>query len=330
MNTINIPESSRLTVYLNIHKCRIKFTTNSQLLKEDFLADFRFFEDESHDPPDLSVFLICDKQATFTPPQNAIVHNGPNDTFFFKDKHLYIKANYGKAYGEVNTEERKIIVRGDEILAYFLLKNILTSFLSVLLEQKGIFRIHGAALAKNSKGAVFANVSSGGKTTICYHLSNGGFQYLSDDVAFISFVEGKPRLLAYPTRLGVDKKMLVTCHLPDSTYRSVVEGTREKWLVPASDLFSERIIEECDLAFLAIITLWTGQETKIKEIASKDVISKLVPHIRYSPFHQISTLENHSRKRFLTALDISRSVRCYNVYIGTNPTHLVKAIKGLF
>ncbi len=327
--TVHPSPSPRFDIGINIHGYHLRFTTNSAFLKEEFLADFAFFKEENVIIPDLTSYLIVEERTTFSYPLNAKVLYGPSDVFFFRDEYLYVKTNDEKAYGEVNTKTGEIIVRGEETRVYSMFRNILIAFLSALLEKRGIVRIHGACLALNRRGVIFANVSSGGKTTTCYHLIRDGFQYLADDASLIGIENRKLILLAYPTRLGVDKKMLETFSFHGKTYRRVIEGTREKWLVPASDLFPCEIIKKCDLFSLAFISLWTGKETNCKEMNRKEVFSIISLLIRESPFHQFPHLGNRSRERFLTVWNVLRNVRCYKICIGTDPTNLVKTIREL-
>lgn len=96
---------------------------------------------------------------------------------------------------------------------------ILFQTLEVLLQTRGLYPIHAAAVAQGRTAVLFPAESGAGKTTIALTLVRAGFRFLGDDKPIITTRAGRPVVLAFPEPIHayVDELSAFT-ELPGQTY----------------------------------------------------------------------------------------------------------------
>lgn len=316
--------------YFDIHKCCVRLITNSSIIEKETIADFGFFLTGECEHPDLTIYTIVETKPVFDPPQNSIVVYGEEITFFFqKDRYLYAKLNNDTAFGIVDIKQQKMIVRGNGSNIYFFMRGLLNSYISFLLEQKGLSRFHGATLAENSGGIIFAAKKSGGKSTISFYLLKNGFKYLSDDITLLGNLTGKLLVFSYPLRLAIDEKVIGCADRINSPYKTFMEGQRRKLLVPSDKLARVQILRTCEPKYLIFPILCTSKKSQLMKIANKQALTRLVRFSPASPFWDFTNGETLSQQRFETALNLVTSVECYEMYVGTEPEYMINLIRDL-
>lgn len=317
--------------YFDIHKCCVRFITNSSIIDKETIADFGFFLTEECEHPDLTTYIIVEAKPFFDLPQNSIVIYGEEITFFFQnDRYLYAKLNNDTAFGIVDIKQQKMIVRGNGSNIYLFMRGLLNSYITFLLEQKGLSRFHGATVAEDSGGIIFAAKKSGGKSTICFYLLKNGFKYLSDDITLLGNSAEKLLVFSYPMRLAIDEKVIDCPGSINSRYKTFMEGQRRKWLVPPYKIARVQTLRTCEPKYLIFPILCTSKKSQLMKITNKQAFTKLLRLSPTSPFWEFTNNETSSQRRFRTALNLLTSVECYEMYVGTDPEYIIKVLEELF
>lgn len=96
---------------------------------------------------------------------------------------------------------------------------ILFQTLEVLLQARGLYPIHAAAVAQGRTGVLFPAESGAGKTTIALTLVRAGFRFLGDDKPIIAIRAGRPVILSFPEPIQTYVDELGAFQeLPDRSY----------------------------------------------------------------------------------------------------------------
>lgn len=143
---------------------------------------------------------------------------------------------------------------------------ILGTCMGAILMQRGIFPLHGSAVAINGKAYAFVGDSGAGKSTIASAILNIGYQFLSDDVVAISLSQDESIPFVTPSypqqKLWQDS--LDILGMESSNFRPIF-GRENKYCIPISSQFSS---EQVPLAGVFELIKTENNEFKIYPIDS--------------------------------------------------------------
>jgi hypothetical protein len=154
--------------------------------------------------------------------------------FLFKLERI---AKYRVQSGEIITIQPEVDANLNEIRLF-----LLGSVFAALLHQKGIFVLHGSAVAKDKKAIIFTGSSSSGKSSVAYGLYKKGYTFVSDDISVITCSDNGTCSI-YP---GIPQFKLwkdVLNHLKHFEMLNKVRPTIEKYTLPITNSIAKSPIE---------------------------------------------------------------------------------------
>lgn len=152
---------------------------------------------------------------------------------------------------------------------------VLGSCFGALLLQRGVYPLHGSAVAIGGKAYAFVGDSGAGKSTLASALMERGCRLLSDDVIAVSLEDGEPPQVipSYPQQ-KLWRQSLDAFGVSAAPFRPIY-GREHKFCVPVADKFdSER------MPLAGLFELVKSKETKecIEPISKLERLQKLYRH----------------------------------------------------
>ena len=180
---------------------------------------------------------------------------------------------------------------------------LLGSVLGILLLQRNQIAIHGSVISKNNRAFIITGDRGAGKSTLTTALMLKKYDFLSDDVASISYID-KPLINhGFPYQKLCEDAM-EKLEYDKSKYKSFTADNKIKYLVPVKEKFVTAN-SELNLIF-EIIVGYEDDDVKIEEVKGHD-------------------FENIYRKEYITACGgmdkeyfrqcvlISKNIRFYKI-----------------
>lgn len=197
-------------------------------------------------------------------------------------------------------------------------RNLVKYLVVSLLEDKGVYYLHGAAVCRDSRAAIIFAKSRFGKTRSLLSVMGGGLSLLTDDV--VLFDEKTLTIKPFVIRANIDEGHLQA--FPDLGKVLKRRGKLKKrwdfWLTDMKKLFkaSEK---EAEPTVLINILRWNSRESRFEEADKKKILAALLAS--YREFG--SGVYFNSRKTradvFNFYSNLLDEVRAVNLYAGTSP-----------
>ncbi|NHM29246.1 aldolase [Neobacillus terrae] len=173
-------------------------------------------------------------------------------------------------------EGRKITVsplnefKEDEIRLY-----ILGSCMGAILMQRGIFPLHGSAVAINGKAYAIIGDSGAGKSTLASAFLHKGYQLLTDDVIGVYFTNENVSMVipSYPQQ-KLWQESLDEFGIKSSDFRAIYQR-ETKFAIPIKNQFSSKPLQ---LAGLFELVLTEKDEVELKQIKGLTRLHTLLIH----------------------------------------------------
>jgi hypothetical protein len=234
----------------------------------------------------------------------------------------------GRLYNIYHSKRQLIEVRGergevnclvDEFTydLFFRLRSYMKQAVVALLEEKGIYHIHGAALARKGRGVILNGGSNAGKTRAVLSLAGRGFSLVTDDL--VLFRDGV--LVPFHLRCDVD-----VGHL--NAFPKIIELLKSSssifgenpvfWSVHLDGLF-EKEGGAVSPAAIVFVNRWNSRKTKSEEITPERALSRLMES--YPEFCQNVFFLSRKNSRLEVAgfySSLLDDVRAYNFYVGSD------------
>jgi len=151
---------------------------------------------------------------------------------------------------------------------------LLGTVFGALLQMRGGFVLHGAAVAIHGQGIILSGVSGAGKSTLAGALAQKGYEFLADDVCAVSLSkEGQPQIIpGYPRitlwadaveELGEDVRLL---------HR--VRNNLEKYELSMHEIFSSTAVPLRYCCQLSCTNTEKVQVVDITDIEKMETIEK--------------------------------------------------------
>jgi hypothetical protein len=152
---------------------------------------------------------------------------------------------------------------------------LLGSCMGAILMQRGIFPLHGSAVAINGKAYGIIGDSGAGKSTLASAFLQKGYQLLTDDVIGIYFTKGKVPMVipSYPQQ-KLWQKSLDEFGLDNKEFRPIYQR-ETKFAIPIKNQF---ISNPLPLAGLFELSLTEMEEIEFKQIEGLSRLQTLLVH----------------------------------------------------
>jgi hypothetical protein len=139
-----------------------------------------------------------------------------------------------------------------------------------ILRQRGMFLLHGSAIAVGAYAILFLGHSGQGKSTTAAAFSRAGYRAITDDIAAIHNVDGSCRLIPGYPRLRLSEE---GAHLLDSQARELpppVELADRKRSYSIASWFQPE-----PLPVKQIYLLTDGEELKVERVEPQKIFQEL-------------------------------------------------------
>ena len=262
----------------DIFKSTIK--TNNKEIKDWFDRELHLFKDESNKNSDLVIEI---KNIEFSKDFYEI-----KDVYISKDKNTLIKRIPAKIIGKkkdfvfkfydiIEKKPTKVITNCDN--PNYLQHQIIENFMRYKAGFKNCALIHGACFGKGNNSHVFFALGGTGKTIATLNLVSKGYEFLSDDLAYISkngFAYSYPRSLHFNHKTHEALKPLLM--------RKRISKSKSAW-IETLKFFSSITPENLKL-FAQKILPFDLLPTLVEHIN----IDEVIPDVKYRKKSKIKTV----------------------------------------
>lgn len=182
---------------------------------------------------------------------------------------------------DVIIDYKKSAVRGmifnyQESSKEHLLDLIFMQPLRFILAKYGFFFIHTSAVCKDKNYILIAGTQGSGKSTLALTLAQSGFTFLADDDCFIKLKGNQTQLFPFPTKIGLNNKILKKFpKLASLTIKNYHYGQKKRL---SSNLICSRSSDISNLKCKMIIfPKYSAKKIiKIKKISKEKALDKLI------------------------------------------------------
>jgi len=190
-----------------------------------------------------------------------------------------------------------------------------------LLKRRSVYSVHAAGVSSGQHAVVIPGGSGAGKTTLALALVRGGFDFLGDDMLFLSRDGGGPLLLAFPDELDVSET--TASFFPDvvgALRRERLPGAVKRQL-PANRLPGE-VAERARPAVLLFPRIEAGGRSRVEPLTRDEALLELAPNVLLT--------EPASSQLHLDALGgLVRGSRCFRLSVARDFDDVVEVVGGL-
>ena len=199
------------------------------------------------------------------------------------------------------------VARGHDDL-WMLSRPLFTIPLVELMKRHGRFSVHAAAVAAAGRAIVLAGASGSGKSTLAVALTRAGFDFLADDMIFLSGAGEDVRALAFPDEIDVTDR--TAGFFPE--LRHVVGRTPDGWpkhRVRHEDAFGAGIATDCHPGLLVFPSIGGDGPSVLERLEPHAALLELAPNVLLT--------EAASSQQHLDALAaLTSASRCYRLTAG--------------
>ena len=209
---------------------------------------------------------------------------------------------------------------GDHLWA--LAHAILTIPLIETLKRRGRFSVHAAGVAHAGNGLLIPGSSGSGKSTLAFALARSGFDFLGDDMLFLTREARELRALAFPEAFDLtDDTLRLFPELADLRGTQKLPGW-PKHQLRVEDRFGARIAWSCRPVALVFPRVSGRAHSKLSVMERDQALLEIVPNILLS--------EPASSQQHLDVLgQLVSSCPCYRLETGTNFEEVATLLRGV-
>ena len=199
---------------------------------------------------------------------------------------------------------------------------ILTLPLLETLKRRGLYSLHAAGLSRSGRGLIIVGASGSGKTTLSLALTRAGFDFLSDDMLFVSTRDERLRLHAFPDEVDVTETTLA--FFPE--LRQLLSQRRppgwRKWSFRAESFYDAQIAWSAHPAALVFPRISDAEASRLEPMAAEEALLEMLPNILLT--------EPGACQAHLSALaQLSGQTPCYRLWTGRDFDHLPSVMGSL-
>ena len=249
---------------------------------------------------------------------NARVLYTDKNVYYFKGNIVFVKTHDEDMIAKINVANNCILIsiKSEDIESYLFCKAVVNSFVAYLLKKNGVYRIHGAVLAKEKKVIVFLGSSGSGKSTSAYYLHKEGFSYFGDDILYLKLNEEGVDILPYPNYLSTDM-------YEDNDKIKFKDGYRTKSLVPINTTDFPMQHE----LYLFSLSLSTFSKSIINNLSLEEKSNILSASFTDTPFEHFT--RSNVKDKFNIIFSIIKNAKIKEIILGLEKESFVEAVNSI-
>jgi len=207
---------------------------------------------------------------------------------------------------------------------WFIFHQVFFPILAETLKHLHIFNIHTAALANGEQGILFPAQARSGKSTLSIKLLEAGFNFLSDDICFLTRDSNGLRLLGFPEPIQIWEE--TRRFFPNLNLKLHPEGDcpNLKKSLRADELFPEAIRTWARPRFLVIPQIIAGESSHLDPLAKTEALQKLIPQ------SLMVANRNIVGQHLKILTDLVSACDCYRLQMGSDIEQVPALIRQLF
>lgn len=180
------------------------------------------------------------------------------------------------------------------------------SVYGAILHQRHILPMHGSSFAVKGNGVMLCGESGTGKSSLTAAFSLNDFNFLTDDISPVVFIENVPYILALSDRIKLWDDSLNHLDLDKSELKRISPDT-EKYYYKIEKGNSDPV----SLKIIYMLSIHDHNETIITEVSGSGRFSSLYSEIYRAEF--LNGMPENEKIYFSNLVDISNNVRIYKV-----------------
>jgi hypothetical protein len=240
----------------------------------------------------------------YDPDQGAVLYGEENDL-------LYVEyADRIRAICDpVSGSTRVAVLRPVPADRWLLSHPIVTLPLLEILKRRGLYGLHAAGLSREGRGLLLVGASGSGKTTLAITLTRVGYDFLGDDMLFLSTENKSLQVRAFPDEVDITEH---TARL-FSELRPMLGKHRQpgwpKWSFRAEAMYDVELVRVCKPAAVVFPRIAKAETSKLELMGGEEALLEMVPNVLLT--------EAHSCQAHLAALArLATETPCYRLWTG--------------
>jgi hypothetical protein len=260
---------------------------------------FDFCGGKAEPDPSLNTAL----RAVYEPEQGDVVYDDAVDRLHlvFDGIHAVCDPIHGRT--------RVSLRGGDSSDRWMLSHPVLTLPLIEMLKRRGLYSVHAAGLSLGGRAVLVAGTSGAGKTTLTIALVRAGFDFLSDDMLFLSKQTGALQVHAFPDEVDVTET--TARFFPELA--PLVSRPRQpgwpKWSFRIETKYGVNVAWTSKPAALVLPRISHHPNSRLEPIGSDEALLELLPNVLLT--------ESRACQAHLAALaQLTSETQCYRLWTG--------------
>jgi hypothetical protein len=156
---------------------------------------------------------------------------------------------------------------------------LLTLPLIEMLKRRGMYSIHAAGVSRGGRGLLLAGSSGAGKTTLAVALARAGFEFMGDDMLFLSTDTSRLRIHAFPDEVDVTEH---TASFFPELQPLLARPKRPgwpKWAFRAESVFDTQVAWTCTPAALVFPSIAATHTSRLEPIGAREALMDIAPNV---------------------------------------------------
>ena len=270
--------------------------------------------------------LAVNNQAVSRPPGPVrTVYEPETGEVLYDPEHDELYVDYGRVRARCRAAAGETLVAALDPVAnsaWAITRPLFTLPLLEVLKRRGIYGVHAAAVAQGGRAITLAGGSGIGKTTLAVAFAHAGFDFLGDDMVFLSEVDGELAILAFPDELDVSERTVSFFpEVGDRLRPDLLPGSPKRQLPPDGSVGA--VIEAADPAILLFPRIVMAAERSSLEPLDRDqALLELAPNVLLT--------DSPSSQRHLEILGrLAGKSSCYRLSVARDFDEVVRLVEAL-
>ena len=189
-------------------------------------------------------------------------------------------------------------------------REMVLPYLFLMMQAKGVARIHAAAASFQGQGIVIAGTSGQGKTTLLLQLLREGLGYMADDAVLLRMKRDSPEVLSFPATIGVSTRTAMMFPELRAMIQRILPDNRGKYRIDFSNIYTRQPVGSAFPSLLMFPEVTPDEKTAVSPLSKTEAAMLLLPENMFVSKFRVSKQNFQVLARFLQV------VRCYRVRLG--------------